>query len=77
MRNGPSLPQTPPGFSQGPGLLPASILADSDGSRLALEGALDRTILIRGGTDDSPTGARDGAPGSVRTFPHFEHGAGI
>ena len=72
-----SLPQTPPGFSHGLGLVPASPLADGGRSRLALEGALDQIILNRGGADASPASNRDAGPGSVREFPRFEHGAGI
>ena len=72
-----SLPQTHTGFSQGPGLVPASIPADGGGFRLALGGPLDRIILNRGGADASPASNRDAGLGSVREFPRFEHGAGI
>ena len=70
----PNLPQTPPSFSQAPGLVPASTLADGGECRLALGGALDQIHLNRWGAD---TGTRDASPGSVREFPQFENGAGI
>jgi hypothetical protein len=70
----PSLPQTPPSFSHGPGLVPASTPAGGGECRLAAEGALDQIHLNRSGAD---TGTRDAGPGSVREFPQFERGAGI
>ena len=73
----PSLPQTPPGFSQAPGLIPASTLADGGECRLAVEGALDQIHLNRWGADASAAHTRDAGPGSVRGFSLFEHGAGI
>jgi hypothetical protein len=77
MESDPSLPQTPPSFSQGLGPVPASTLADGCEFRLALERALDQIILNRGGADASPAYQRDAGPGSVRDFPLFERGAGI
>ena len=77
MHSDPSLPQTSPSFSQGPGPVPALTLADGGEFRLALEGVLDQIILNRGGADASPAYSRDAGPGSVREFPRFEHGAGI
>jgi len=73
----PSLPQTPPSFSQAPGLVPASTLADGGECRLALGGALDQTHLNRWRADASAAGARDAGSGSVGEFPQFAHGAGI
>ena len=72
-----SLPQTPPGFSQGPGLVPASPLADGGRSRLAREGALSQILLKPGGADGGPACTCGACPGSLRGFPQFEHGAGI
>jgi hypothetical protein len=77
MHSDSSLPQTPPGFAQGPGFVPASTLADGGEFRLALEGALDRILLNRWGADASPAGTRDAGSGSVREFPQFEYGARI
>ena len=77
MHSNPSLPQTPPSFSQGPGTVPASTLADGGEFRLALEGVLDQVILNRGGADASPAYNRGAGPGSVREFPQFEQGDGI
>jgi hypothetical protein len=77
MHSDPSLPQTSPSLSQGPGPVSASTWADGGEFRLALEGALDQIILNRGGADASPASNRDAGPGSVREFPRFEHGAGI
>ena len=77
MHSGPSLPQTPPSFVQGPGHVPASTWADGGAFRRALEGALDQIILDRGGADASPASNGDAGPGSVREFPQFERGAGI
>ena len=73
----PSLLQTPPSFSQGPGLVPASTLADGGEFRLAVPGALDPIHLNRWGAEAGAAGTRDAGPGSVREFPQFEHGAGI
>jgi hypothetical protein len=75
MYSDPSLPQTPPHFSQGP--VPAWTWADSGVFRLARERALDPIIRNRGGADASPASNRDAGLGSVREFPRFEHGAGI
>ena len=72
----PSLPQTPPSFSQAPGLVPAPTLAGGGECRLAAEGALDRIHLNRWGADAAAC-TRDAGPGSVREFPQFENGAGI
>jgi hypothetical protein len=72
-----SLPQTPPGSSQGLGRVSASPLADGGRFRLALEGTLSQIILEREGADASPTCTCDAGPGSPRGFPQFEHGAGI
>ena len=72
-----SVPQSPPSFSQAPGLVPASTLADGGECRLTLEGPLDRINLDRWGADANAAGPRDAGPGSVREFPYFEHGAGI
>jgi hypothetical protein len=77
MHSNPSLSQIPPGYSQGPGLIPASTLADGGEIRLALEGALDQIVLSRGGAEASPACSPDAGPGSVWEFPQFEHGAGI
>ena len=79
MHSDPSLPQTPPSFSQGPGPVPASTWADGGEFRLALEGALARIILNRnrGGADARSASNRGAGPGSAREFPQFEHGAGI
>ena len=77
MHRDPSLPQTPPGFSQGLGLVPASPLADGGRFRLALGGTLNQIILKREGSDANPTCTCDAGPGSLRGFPQFEHGAGI
>ena len=73
----PSLPRTPPSFSQAPGLVPASTLAAGGEYRRAPEGALDQIHLNRWGADASAARPRDAGPGSVREFPQFEHGAGI
>jgi hypothetical protein len=73
----PSLPQTPPGFSQAPGLIPASTLADGGECRLAPRGALDQIHLNRWEGDAGAPWTRDAGPGSVREFPQFESGAGI
>ena len=73
----PSLPQTPPSFSQAPGLVPASTLADGGECRLALGGALDPIHLNRWRADASAAGARDAGSGSVGESPQCEHGAGI
>jgi hypothetical protein len=75
MYSDPSLPQTPPSFSQGP--VPAWTWANGGEFRLAREGALDPIIRNRGGADASPASNRDAGPGSVREFSRFEHGAGI
>ena len=77
MRRDSSLPRTPPGYSQGLGLVPASPLADGGRSRLALEGTLSQIILKREGADADATCTCDAGPGSLRGFPQFEHGAGI
>jgi hypothetical protein len=77
MHSDSSLPQTPPGFSQGLGFVPASPLADGGRFRLALEGTLSQVLLKREGADASPTCTGDAGPGSLRGFPQFEHGAGI
>jgi hypothetical protein len=79
MHSNPSLPQTSPSFTQGPGLAPASTWADGGKFRLAVEGALDQIILNRnrGGADTRSAADRGAGPGSAREFPHFEHGAGI
>jgi hypothetical protein len=73
----PSLPQTPPSFSQAPGLVPASTLADGGECHIAPEEALDQIHLNRWGADASAAHTRDAGPGSVRGFSLFEHGAGI
>ena len=73
----PSLRQARPSFSQGPGLVPTSTLADGGECRLALGGALDQIHPNRGGADASAARPRDAGPGSVREFPRLEHGAGI
>jgi hypothetical protein len=73
----PSLLQTPPSFSQAPGLVPASTLADGGECRLAAERALDQIHLNRWGADARAAGTRRAGPGSVREFPQFERGAGI
>jgi len=73
----PSLLQIPPSFSQAPGLVPASTLADGGECRLAAEGALDQIHLNRWGADAGAACTRDAGPGSVREFPQFERGAGI
>ena len=73
----PSLPQTPPSFSQAPGLVPASTLADGGECRLAREGAFDQINPNRWGADAGAAGTRDAGPGPVRESPRFEHGAGI
>ena len=65
----PSLLQTPPSFSQAPGLVPASTLADGGECRLALGGALDQIHLNRWRADASAAGARDAGSGSVGEFP--------
>jgi hypothetical protein len=72
-----SLPQSPSSFSQAPGLVPASTLADGGECRLAREGAFDQINPNRWGADAGAAGARDGGPGPVREFPRFERGAGI
>ena len=72
-----SLPQTPPGFSQGLELVPASPLADGGRSRLALEWPLSQIRLEREAADANPARMCDAGPGSLRGFPQFEHGAGI
>ena len=72
-----SLPQSPPSFSQAPGLVPASTLADGGECRLALEGALDPINLNRWRADAGAAGTRDAGPCSVWQFPQFERGAGI
>ena len=72
-----SLPQTPPGLSQGLELVPASPLADGGRSRLTLEGALSQIRLERGAADANPACTCDAGPGSLREFAQFEHGAGI
>ena len=77
MHSDPSLPQTPPGFSYGPGLVPAFTLTDDGEFLLLLERALDQVILRRRGADASPAWTRDAGPGSVEVFPQSEHGAGI
>jgi hypothetical protein len=71
----PSLLQTPPSFSQAPGLVPASTPGGE--CRRAPEGALDQIHLNRWGADAGAPWTRDAGPGSVREFPYFEHGAGI
>jgi hypothetical protein len=71
----PSLLQTPPSFSQAPGLAPASTPGGE--CRRAPEGALDQIHLNRWGADAGAPWTRDAGPGSVREFPYFEHGAGI
>jgi hypothetical protein len=73
----PSRPQTLPRFSQAPGLVPASALADGGECRLAPEGALDPIHLNRWGADAGAAGTRHAGLGSVREFPQFERGAGI
>ena len=76
-RSDPNLPQTPPSYSQAPGLVPASTLADGGECRLALGGALDQIHLNRWRADASAAGTRDAGSGSVGEFPQCEHGAGI
>ena len=73
----PSLRQARPSFSQGPGLVPTSTLADGGECRLALGGALDQIHLNRWRADASAVGTRDAGSGSVGEFPQFAHGAGI
>jgi hypothetical protein len=73
----PNLPQTPPSFSQTPGLVPASTPADGGECRIALKEALDPINLNRWGADAGAACTRDAGPGSVREFSLFEHGAGI
>ena len=77
MHSDSNLTQSPPSFSQGPGLVPALTLADGCEFRLALEGDLDQVVFNRGGAEASPDCNRDAEPGSVREFSQFEHGAGI
>ena len=77
MHRDPSLPQTPPGFSPGPGLVPASPPADGGRFRLAREGTFSRSILKRVGADAVPACTCGAWPGSLRGIPQFEHGAGI
>ena len=77
MHSDSSLPQTPPGFSQGLELVPASPLADGGRFRLALEGTLSPISLERVAVDANPACTCDAGPGSLRGFPQFEHGAGI
>ena len=63
----PSLLQTPPSFSQAPGLAPASTPGGE--CRRAPEGALDQIHLNRWRADASAAGARDAGSGSVGEFP--------
>ena len=77
MHRDPRLAQTPPGFSQGPGLVPASTPTDGGRFRLAREGALSQIVLKPGGADAGPACTCGARPGSLRGFPQFEHGAGI
>jgi hypothetical protein len=76
-RSDPSLLQTAPGLSQGPGHVPASTAADGGKFRVALEGTLDPSSLKRWGADASTAWICQAVPGSVREFPQFERGAGI
>jgi hypothetical protein len=76
-RSEPSLPQTPPSFSQALGFVPASTLADGGEFRLAREGALDQINPNRWGADTGAGCTGDAGLGSVWEFPQFEHGAGI
>jgi hypothetical protein len=77
MHSDTNLTQSPPSFSQGPGLVPALTLAEGAKFRLALKGALEQVSRNRGGAEASPDCNRDAGPGSVREFSEFEHGAGI
>jgi hypothetical protein len=77
MHSNSTLPQTPPGFSQGLGLVPASPLRDGGGFPLAPEGTPSQVILKREASEAGPTCTLDAEPDSLRGFPQFEHGAGI
>ena len=77
MHSDTSVPQTPPNFSQGLGMVPAPTWADGSESHLALDGSLDQIIRNRRSADASPASSLDAGPSSVREFPQFEHGAGI
>jgi hypothetical protein len=77
MHSDSSLPQTPPGFSQGLGLVPASPLGDVDRFRLALEATLSQVIFKRERADASPIFTGDAEPVPLQGFPQFDHGAGI
>jgi hypothetical protein len=66
MHSDPSLPQTPPSFSQGPGPVPASKWANGGEFRLALEGALDQIILNRNRGESMPDPPLTAARGRAR-----------